>query len=160
VSTLSVTYTGDSVFEIDLPKFQEFMAGEDWILPAPYDDPKHAEPDDAGHVSTLIDTALAAGAIVAPEGVKLYVLNDDGFESAGLVIGVKPADKEWPIIVDGWGDLSNHVPTSEQVKAHQGDDAWFAHQIIESVLNVANAVLWSAKGGKPRSDDTSAEAPE
>jgi len=158
---LTVTYTGDAIFEIDVAKLGEYVVEHEPVLGI-WD---ASEPGQASSVSLLIDELQSHAGITGPEGLRIYVLDDDGIENAGLVVGVAPAlgKANWPIVIEGWSELSNYLPTDEQAKregwTEDGNSVAHARYIAEQVLNVANAVLWSAKGGKPRSDNPG-EAPE
>lgn len=160
---LKVTYEGDTLFEIDVRKLGEYVVEQEPTLGI-WD---ASEPGQANSVSLLVDELQARDAITAPAGLRVYLIDDDGIDNAGLVVGVAPAHTEpahWPIVIEGWSQLDNYLPTMEEAKREgfgEGhNEVAHARFIVERVLNVANAVLWHAKGGKPQADDTPAAAPE
>lgn len=168
MNALKVIYEGDTLFEIDAAKLGEYVVEQEPTLGI-WD---ASEPGQASSVSLLIDELQARGGITKPEGLRIYVLDDDGIDAAGLVVGVAPdtaaprslSTTAWPIVIEGWSELSNYLPTEEEAKRERfgegTNEVAHARFIVERVLNAANAVLWQGKGGKPRADDTPPASPE
>lgn len=132
---LKVVFPSKARFKVDAKALAEYVRDEEPTLDT-FDDP-YGE-NIAGHVELLCSGAVNAGAIRRPRNLSLYVMNDDGIDICGLVVGVHPRKGFWPIVVDGWADIKNYLPSNEDKPE---DPVEHARYIIDNVLSVANAIL-------------------
>jgi hypothetical protein len=91
----------------------------------------------AGRVMEVIEALEQLGAIKAPEGYRLTLINDDETDITGLVINVHAEGTTWPAASDGWSEIDNYLPALDD----EQDKETHFEEMVSMVLGRADRCL-------------------
>lgn len=124
------------MFTLDKPAIAKWIREDEEHVP----DGGFYDENPAANVATLLDTALSAGHVQAPEGWSVQAIAIDEIEESGLVVCVhKPRPGEPYVgLTTGWTNLKHYIDRDEDGKPAITDPGERAADFLERIVVEAN----------------------